>query len=530
MSKIIVVLLFLPASLIAQADRYFVSFKDKSNSPYSLSNPLQFLSQKCLDRRARENFAASEEDFPVNANYVQQVKATGAEVYFTSRWFNGVLVQTTSLIASTVGNLPFVQSVELVAHGQTLLGGRRKANQKLDRAAVASEPANKKQNTMIGLDKMHDAGLFGEGIDIAVFDSGFNGADTLSAFKQIYKDGRVKAVFNFVQNTTNVYAGYPHGTWVFSILSGTIPNTYQGGVPKANYFLYQTEDANSEYRVEEYNWLFAAEKADSAGVDVVSSSLDYSEFDDPTMNYTYADMDGKTTVIARAASKLIKRGVVVVNAAGNEGDGSWRYITSPADVKGILACGGVNVSRVRVSFSSIGPSFDGRIKPDVSAMAEDCLIVGQDGSIFTGSGTSFAAPLVASLAAGLRQAFPKASASEICSLIINSSSQASQPDNLLGYGIPDFGQAKEINNQFEVYPNPVKSDSRINVFLDYPDGQPVNVVIFNSSGQKIFEGTTTVSLNSNPYVIDASLLPIGMYYLKIQIDARVKSMRIVKVN
>jgi hypothetical protein len=523
-------MIFFPASLLAQTNRYFVNFKDKAGTIYSTSSPSQFLSQKSIERRARENFAVTEEDFPVNASYVQQVKGTGAQVYFTSRWFNGVLIQTTPSIASTIGNLPIVESIELVAPGQRLTGGRVKANQKLARRSSASELANEKQGAMIGLDKMHAAGFYGEGVDVAVFDAGFNGVDTLSPFKQMYKEGRVKAVFNFVRNTTNVYAGDAHGTRVLSILAANDPNHYQGGVPNANYFLYQTEDADSEYRIEEYNWLFAAEKADSAGVDVVNSSLGYNQFDDPTMDYTYADMNGQTTVIARAARRLIARGVVVVNAAGNEGDGSWRYVISPADVQGVIACGGVDGSRRRVPFSSIGPSSDHRTKPDVSALAEACLIVDEDGSIFTDSGTSFASPMVACLTTGLRQAFPHLSAADIYAMIIKSATQASAPDDLLGYGIPDFGAARELTSQYQVYPNPIKSEAKINIKFDYPDGQSLIVVLFNSSGQKIFEGVSTVSVNDNPYVIDASVLPIGMYYLKIQTDRGARSVRLVKTN
>jgi subtilisin family serine protease len=525
MSKAIIALFFFPLSLLAQSNRYFVAFKDKANTIYSTTNPSQFLSQKSIDRRNRENFVTTEEDFPVNATYVQQVQATGAQVYFTSRWFNGVLIQTTSSIASTVSNLSFVQSIELVAPGQRLSGGRTKASKRLARTSAS---VTEKQNTMIGLDKMHDAGFYGDGIDVAVFDAGFNGADTLTAFSGIYKDGRVKSVFNFVQNTSNVYAGDPHGVRVLSILAAHIPNRYEGGVPNANYFLYQTEDASSEYRIEEYNWLFAAEKADSAGVDVVNSSVGYTEFDDPAMNYTYTNMNGKTTVIARAAQRLIDRGVVVVNAAGNEGDTSWRYVISPADVNGVIACGGVDDSRLRISFSSVGPSSDGRIKPDVSALGEGNLIVDEDGKIFTESGTSFASPLVACLAVGLRQAYPQASAKYICKLIVESASQFARPDNLLGYGIPDFNKMQDVLSRYQVYPNPIKSDSRINIDFDFPDGQALNVQMFNSTGQKIFDGAAVVSMGDNPYSIDSSLLATGMYYLKIQTATGTKTVRVVK--
>lgn len=532
MNKFLFVVFVFPASLMAQANRYFVTFKDKANAIYSVGNPQQFLSQKSIDRRARESFATTEEDFPVNQGYVQQVKATGAEVYFMSRWFNGVLIQTTPSIATTVGNLSCVRSVELVAPGARLSGGRTKANQKLDQASgVASDPLNQRQNAMIGLDKMHMAGFYGEGVDVAVFDSGFNGVDTLAAFKPLYKDGRVKSVFNFVQNSTNVYAGFPHGTWVLSIMAGNVLDKYQGGVPNANYFLYQTEDASSEYRVEEYNWLFAAEKADSAGVDVVNSSLGYSEFDDPAMNYNYADLNGNTTVVARAARKLIDRGVVVVNAAGNEGGGSWRFIDSPADVDGIIAVGGVDAAKTRVAFSSIGPSVDGRIKPDVSAQASGCFIINEDGGVFTGSGTSFASPLIACLVTGLRQALPNASVLEIYSRVINSATQAARPDNLLGYGIPQFGPAKDLTNfadPLDVFPNP--TSGQLKIIFKSAQGEEVEATLFDIAGREVMEWMVAVTWADNPLEIDLTSLSPGVYLLRVQVRGILKSLRIVRAG
>lgn len=516
---------------MAQKNRYFVSFKDKANTIYSISNPLQFLSQKSIDRRGRENFIATEEDFPVNQNYVQQVKATGAEIYFTSRWFNGVLVQTDPSIASSIGSLAFVSSVDLVAPGTKLTGGRAGVNQKLEKFATPTTLQNQTQLQMIGLNKMHTDGFHGEGIDIAVFDSGFNGADTISAFKPLYQEGRIKSAFNFVQNSSDVYSGYPHGTYVLSIMAGVVPNAYLGGAYKANYFLYQTEDAFTEYRIEEYNWLFAAEKADSAGVDVINSSLGYSEFDDSSMNYTYEDMNGKTSVVARAAHKAFERGIVVVNAAGNEGTNSWRYIVTPADAQGVISCGGVDASLSYASFSSIGPSADHRVKPDVSAMAVGVAIIRDDGKMVTGNGTSYASPLVASLAAGLRQALPSASAYQIYDRIISSASQAKSPDNLEGYGIPDYDNAKSLTDfisNIEVYPNP--TTGFINIIFKSWDGDKCRVILFSSLGQKVAEFVAPVSWENNPFQIDVSPLSVGLYYLSVNTQAQTKTLKVIKLD
>jgi hypothetical protein len=531
MSKVTILLLIFSTTIHAQTltNRYFVSFKDKANSPFSISNPSQFLSQKSINRRSKENFITIEEDLPVNQTYVQQVKATGAEVYFTSRWLNGLLIQTSPSIASLVSNLSFVSNVELVGWGSRL-NARLKATKKSEQVEVATSLQNLPQMKMIGLDKMHNEGFYGEGIDVAIFDAGFIGVNTQAAFQPIYQQGRLKGAFNYVINSTDVYSAASHGAWVMSIMSGNLAS-YLGGVPNANFYLYQTEDVDSEYRVEEYNWLFAAEKADSAGVDVINSSVGYSDFDDPSMSYIYKDLDGKTSVVARAAHKAFERGIVIVNSAGNEGSGYWKYIVTPADAAGVISCGAVDSLGVRASFSSIGPSSDGRIKPDVSAMGVYTLVIDTDGIVKMGNGTSFSSPLVACLAAGLRQVFPNASAAEIYSRVINSASQANHPDDFLGYGIPDFEGAKTItdfDSDFVIYPNP--TNGLLKIFFKSPQGETLSTVIFNSTGQKVFESTGSAGWSDNPIDIDLSSLSAGIYLLKAQINGATKTIRVVKVN
>ncbi len=516
-NRVVIILLWIPISSFSQ-NRYFVSFKDKANSPYSVSNPLPFLSQKSIDRRAKENFAVIEEDLPVDTAYVHQVKKRCASVFFTSRWLNGVLIQATTSTVSAVTALPFVTKVELVAPGTKLIGGRNSSRDKFDRVEATNALQNQSQLEMIGLDKMQAAGFHGEGVDVAVFDAGFIGVNTLPAFQSINQEGRVKSVFNFVNNSTNVYSAYDHGTEVLSIMAANVSGAYLGGADKANFFLYQTEDESSEYRIEEYNWLFAAERADSAGVEVINSSLGYNTFDDPNMDYTYKDMDGKTTVISRAARKAFERGIVVVNSAGNEGATSWKYIDAPADAEGVLACGATDNTGYRSSFSSVGPSADHRIKPDVSALGSGSIIITASGNIASGSGTSFSSPLVACLVIGLRQALPQASAKEIYQRIIVSASQATHPDNLLGYGIPNFTLAKDLVNfqdEFTLYPNPI-TEGQLKIIFKDPHDQTFNLLIFNLVGQKVFELTDAINWGTNPYSVDLSTLSSGLYLVKVQ--------------
>lgn len=529
-NRLLLILLWLPFSSFSQ-NRYFVTFKDKVNTPYTVANPLQFLSQKSIDRRAKENFAVGEEDLPVDTAYVHRVKKSGASVFFTSRWLNGVLIQATTSTVSAVTALPFVTKVELVAPGTKLMGGRRGASDKLDRAAATTALQNQLQLETIGLDKMQAAGFRGEGVDVAVFDAGFIGVNTLPAFQSMYQEGRMKAAFNFVNNSPNVYAADDHGTEVLSIMAGNISSSYLGGAYNANFFLYQTEDAPTEYRVEEYNWLFAAERADSAGVEVISSSLGYNTFDDASMDYTYQDLDGKTSVISRAAHKAFERGIVVVNSAGNEGNNSWKHIDVPADAEGVIACGAVDYAGYRSSFSSTGPSADQRIKPDVTALGDGSIVITASGTIASGSGTSFSTPLIACLVIGLRQALPQASAKEIYQRVINSASQVNHPDNLLGYGIPNFASAKDLvdfQEEFLLFPNPLSNGPLKIIFKD-PHDQNFTVAVFNSAGQKVFELSDSINWGNNPYALDLSAFSSGLYLVKVQTPTSGKTIRILKL-
>lgn len=527
--RVIFLLLISFSGFSQTINRYFVSFKDKTNTPFSISGPSQFLSSKSIERRNKEGFVVSTDDLPVDPNYVAQVKATGASVFYSSRWFNGVLVQMDASLESSISSLSCVSKLELVAYGKKLLGGRVR---KFGSANSTSALDNQQQLQMIGLDQMNALGYRGEGIDVAIFDAGFIGVNTTAPFQHLYNEGRIKEVKNFVDNSQDVYSAYFHGTEVLSIMAGYDAGKYEGGVYKANYFLYQTEDVSSEYRVEEYNWLFAAERADSAGVDVINASLGYNTFDDSSMDYTYQNMDGRTSVVAKAAAKVLERGVSVVVAGGNEGGNSWHYILTPADAKGVLASGSVDITRSRSPFSSFGPSADGRIKPDVAAMGGGTVVIQTDGTVGTNSGTSLASPLIACLAVGLRQAFPKASAKGIYHLIINSATLSDSPNNDLGYGIPEFVKAKhlyEIPDEFSVYPNPV-SNNLLKVFFKNPQGQTVIVSLHDTTGKELSIQDSLVNWEGNPIALEFSeSIGAGIYFLKVQSPTFTKTIKIVKL-
>lgn len=519
----------------SQINRYFVFFKDKSNSPYSISDPIKFLTQKSLDRRKKQNVIVIEDDLPVNANYVAQIKALGIKTYFTSKWWNGVLVQTDNSMVASINALPFVLKTEFVAPGIKLLGGRQSRISKGTQATTTSE-ATQFQLQQLVLDKMQEEGYHGEGIDVAQFDSGWQGVNVASPFQHLFTEGRVKGVFNFVNNTTNIYTDDNHGTEVLSVMGAYSPGVFTGGIYKANFYLFETEEKATEYRIEEYNWAFAAERADSLGVDVINSSLGYNTFDDSSMDYKVSDLNGKTTVISITARKAVEKGMIVVCSAGNSGnDPSWRYITAPADVDGVLAIGSINSAGERSSFSSFGPTADGRLKPDAVALGSSTSVIMPSGGVGSASGTSLASPLVACLAAGLLQAFPNASTKDIYNAITNSANRLDKPDNTFGYGVPNFIIAKSylkygvLKDAISVFPNPV-SNENLNILFKEPIGQSVSVSIYDLTGKKLSENTRSVSWDNNPIQYDLSMLPNGVYLLELKSAQSNLMVKVIKAN
>jgi hypothetical protein len=531
--RLTLLLVFIISYAAAQENQYFVFFKDKTGTPFSISSPSQFLSERSIARRQKQGIAISEEDLPVNPAYVSQVSGAGATVYFSSRWWNGVLIETTGSALANINALPFVSHYTLVAPGKKLTGGRIR-NNKHRKSSAADEPANQNQLEQIGLDYMHALGYEGQGILIAIFDSGFTGVNVTEPFSHLFSEGRMKQTYNFVNNSTDVYQNHSHGTEVLSVMAAYTSGVYVGGAHNAEFLLYLTEDVSSEYRVEEFNWTIAAERADSAGVDVINSSLGYYDFDDPAMNYTKADLDGKKAIITQAARKAIDKGIVVVTSAGNEGGNSWKLVTPPADADGILATGSINSLGDLSGFSSVGPTSDNRIKPDVVALGAGTSVIKSNGTVGSSSGTSLASPLIASLAAGVLQAFPMLGAEEIYEAIVSSADQASRPDNQKGYGLPNFLavknyiEGKQSDEIVSVYPNPVSGNTILIKLKDLTDA-PVQIVIFDSMGKRAEEYSHTITWLNNPLEYDLTNLQAGIYLIRITAGMQTATLKFVKL-
>jgi len=521
---------------VAQTNRYVVFFKDKLNTPYSTDEPGAFLSSRAIDRRMAQGIKVTEDDLPLTPAYIAGVGSTGARTFFTSRWANALLIEAESSVLPEISQLSFVDHVEFVAPGTRLhSGGRKRQSSRAKSHAQGTRTAT--QLSMIGLDAMQDAGYRGEKMLIALFDGGFSGVDTAPPFQHIFDEGRLDrdACVNFVTNTHEVFQNDDHGTAVFSVIAAYAEGSFVGGSYEATYQLYITEDVGSEYRIEEYNWLFAAEKADSAGVDIISSSLGYYDFDDASMNYTRSQLDGKTTVVSRAAQWAADRGIVVVCSAGNEGANQWQLITAPADAIDVLAVASVSGTGQRSPSSSKGPSADGRTKPDVAAMGVGTSIIRPDGSVASLNGTSLAAPLITSLAAGVWQRYPALSAGAVIEAIRNSASQSSSPDSLIGYGIPNFQavvnyiESHPQEEVFAVYPNPVTSDSLMVKPADPGAVSSCRVELISSDGKLLSTTDVAFSWLNRVYTTDMSSYRAGIYFVRISWQERRYIFRIAKV-
>ncbi len=523
-------------------DRYVIFLSDKDGTSHSLDRPLAFLSPAALERRKSQYIALNSSDLPVNADYVAQLAKAGADVYYTSRWLNAVMVAGDQ-DADTYRKLSFVDRVELIKPTRSE-GGRGKDGSSYTGKTPLSTPENTEaqllnvlQNEMLGINAMHQAGYTGKGVSVAVFNGGFKGVDTVAYFRHLYENGQMIPGYDFVGNNSDVYRYGQHGTEALSCIAAYQPGVLEAGAYEANIMLCITEESGSEYRVEEYNWLFAAEMADSAGINIISTSLGYTTFNDPAMNYDYADLDGNTAVITRAVNLAAKKGILCVISAGNEGASRWRYVSPPADAPDALSVGAVSSSGDRVSFSSFGPTADGRVKPDVSALGLQTVVVDARGEVVRSNGTSFSAPLITGLTAGVWEAFPDETNLEIIERIRLAGNSSLAPNNELGYGIPTFpatllvpdpDQKQERIANYRVYPNPIESG---NLFVEAKTRKlsfPMEVHIYNSTGQRVMQTTFTSDTFSPTLSLDTSGLGQGVYILHILSPTASDTMKVIK--
>ncbi len=428
-----------------------VELKDKRGTPYSLERPADFLSAKALERRNRQHLRLDSTDLPVNPAYVNEIRSTGVDVVSSSKWNNTVLVRSRHLSRlKSVALLGCVKSVRRVWTSPDSIDAtppRARYHTEFNSwETVEQSPygVTLEQTEMVGGEKLHSRGFRGRGMTIAVLDGGFMNADRIPCLKQ----ARVVGTADFVvPRSESVYKEMDHGTKVLSVMAANVPGAFVGAAPEASYWLLRCEDGYTESLAEEDYWAAAAEFADSVGVDIINSSLGFHAFDSPSDNYTYRQLDGRTALISRTASMLAAKGILLVNSAGNDGMASWKKINVPADADNIVTVGAVTPDRRNATFSSIGPTTDGRVKPDVMAQGSPTAVITGRGTIIKDVGTSFATPLVAGLAACLWQALPGKTAYQMVDLLRRCADNAATPDNIYGYGIPDFWKAYEMGKE-----------------------------------------------------------------------------------
>lgn len=443
-------------------------------------------------------------DLPVCDKYIEQLKAANVDIIGSSRWLNAVCIVSED--TALCSNFDFVRSIQ---------GLKRYKVSSLAVNADLPYGMGTRHVDLIKLDSLHKLGFTGKGVTIAVFDGGFTNLDSIPAFDSLWMQGRLIAQHDFVKDSSLGYDQSAHGMMVMSLMTAYAPDSLIGASVGANFVLARTEDDRSEKHIEEFNWIRAMEWADSIGVDIIHSSLGYSLFDSLQGDYTYQDMDGKSTIITIAAEIAAARGIFITNSAGNSGNSPWRYITAPCDGPNVLCVGAVDSFGMKGSFSSFGPSSDGRVKPDLMAMGVRNTIYESNGLLRTGSGTSFSGPIMASAVACLMQAHPNASNAAIMQALMMSCDRYDNPDSAYGHGIPDLIKAHELlntlalepveDNDIVIYPNPTDLTLHIEVQLNSL------AKIFDQQGVLVHSQYLSSGINT----LDISYLTSGMYFVEL---------------
>ena len=520
---------------------YRIYFRDKGSYHISDFTPSGLFSQRAVQRRQKEGISGLDyKDLPVYEGYLGTILSMGLQLHCTSRWMNtGLFKSQDPADLSSLRTLPFVENVKIVKNPVIKKGYKDKL------AFKANLDVNiyDKPITMLNGDLVHASGYRGEGKLIAVLDGGFINSDKISSLEGLRGRNGITGTYDFVRRSEFVYDYHNHGTYVLSVLAGVIDSYIEGSGPDADFLLIRTEDTSSEFPVEEDFWAAGAEYADSAGCDIISSSLGYFIFDDPSMDYKFSDMDGRTAFVTRTAEAAASRGIVVVNSAGNERNSAWIHIIAPSDGDSVLAIGAVDPDKIIASFSSAGLSFDRRIKPDVVAQGVSVPVQagfpdesGLGSTVVLGSGTSFSCPVISGMLACVMQAVPQAKASDIVSVIRSVSDRYNSPDSLYGYGIPDMVNAiislqKELMSEplsaVTIGPNPFTDF--VNVRLkDNPEF--LRFEIFNAGGVPIKSVYYSHYLSLSWTLNGLQNLTQGLYIVRITTAQGKFTSKIIKIG
>lgn len=519
-------------TLQAQDNYYWITFKDKQHNAFSLSQPNAFLSDASVERRLNHGVSLDETDLPISQFYIDGISPFIHELKHRLKWFNMVVVRVSNpAYIDSLKALSYVDSVGVIENIPPLAGKREK---KFEEAVAIPDQLvrypNKygiafRQTVMLNTDLVHQMGYNGQNIRIAVMDNGFYNVHQMKAFDSIRQ--RILYTYDFVNHEADVYNDGGHGTNVLSCMAANMPNAMYGTAPGASYCLFTTEDDNREWVMEEYNWAAAAEAADSLGATLFNTSLGYTRYDNSIGSHTYSEMDGKTTLITRAANRAAEKGILVVNSAGNSGASQWYYISAPADGEKVLAVGAVDSTGKIANFSSRGPNAAGTIKPDLCAQGVRSAVVTIHGDLGFNGGTSFSSPILAGSIASLWSAFPGKTANQLKEALLASADKFLSPDSTYGYGIPNLYNAfmllihnfsKSVlpsDNQLLVHPNPFQNSFRATI-LSENDGWN-DIELYSMNGEKIL--ARKVYSRAKTYLvtepIETTDLPVGSYILRL---------------
>lgn len=538
--KKILVSFVLMASFVgfAQQDAW-VYFIDKPDAATYLANPLTMLTQKSLDRRTAQNIALDVKDVPIFPSYITQItNATGITVMAKSKWLNALHIRGSVTDIQQLASLTFVNNIQFA--DKTLNSGAlpknassqsyQAVNKTLDTQITFAYGNSSNQISMLGGDLLHQQDFTGTGKTIAVLDAGFPGVNTAVPFQRLFTNNLILGGYNYVDQSTNFYTGGSHGTLVLSTMGGYVENSLVGTAPDASYYLFITEDVASENPVEESYWVEAAEEADRLGVDIINTSLGYFGYDNPNYSYSYEDMNGITAFASRGADVAFSRGIICVTSGGNTGSTTNAHIAVPAESLHTLAVGAVTASGFYASFSSIGPTFDGRVKPEVAAQGVQAVVSDPTGAIGLANGTSFSGPITAGMVACLWQALPTKTNAEIIQIIKQSASIYANPTPQLGYGIPNYNTALSTTlgiNAVEkgivmLYPNPANDILNFNIQRFSANAI---IEIYSALGQRVLE-TKVASANGS---ITVSPLSSGIYFCRITSGTSTSIIKFIKL-
>jgi hypothetical protein len=531
----------------AQQEHAWIYLDSKEQVASYIANPLTMLSQRALDRRTSQGIAIDFSDVPVSASYISAISAVSGITYIgASKWLNALhVVGTEATINALQTSFSYIDHIEFANDSlNTFANHLPNENSSLgdvhnnkfpeeSNAIIFNYGQAANQIEMFNAHKLHEMNYTGGSKIIAVIDAGFPNVDTNTGFERIRTNGQILGGYDFVNGSSNFYTGHAHGSNVLAFMAGYYSggSNYVGSAPDANYYLYISEDVTSETPAEEMYWVMAAEQADYVGADIINTSLGYFTFDESKYNYDYTtDLDGNTAFISRGAALAFSKGMVIVNAAGNEGNNTgWgRRVLVPADAPDVLSVGAVNATGNYASFSSRGPTSDSRLKPDVCVQGQSAYYINTGGSVTTGSGTSYASPLLAGGIACLWEALPGKTNAEIIQFVKESASLYTAPTFELGHGIPDLDLAVVLSNDtpteadiFGMYPNPVNNVLHVTIPANHTQA---HVTLYDILGSKI----AAYELSNQNSIIDLSSVSSGVYFVAFKDGSLVQTLKLIK--